>query len=690
MKLLSLQLKNFRQFYGDTPEIKFAANPGRNVTVIHGANGAGKTALLNAFSWALFDVFSPAFLYPEQLVNKRALREASPGDAIEASVNLRFEHDDRKYELKRWVKERYVDGEIKRVSEDATLQYDDGTGAWRPASDVSDVIGRILPVDLHTYFFFDGERIERIVQPGRKERDEIARATKRLLGVEVLERAERHLATVRRDFEAELERVGDPETRRLLKEKAEWGRAVLERDQQKSDAEREVAALEEQEEEISARLRSLDEVRSLQERRDQLKHDLKLRKDSLTQSRKALQERLSQSAYTAFLSGISARFAEFSNELRKRGELPAGIKRQFVQDLLDKEACICGMPLAADSSHRALVQAWMERAGLADVEEKLIRMGGAVQEIMGRAPTLSTDIDRLQKEKSTDRQEISRIETELESISDRLRGSPREEISGLEARLTAVREQIKHSQREIGRLTGEIARLREDISRLDQEIQRHKTFEAKQTLALRRIEACGDAGSRIAAIRERLEARFRAELEQKVRELFDEMSPTPYVPSLGDDYSLRLLDSAGGAPLPVASSTGESQILSLAFIGSIIEVTREFQSRKTNISAPAGGGYPIVMDSPFGSLDPNYRHQVAEHIPKLADQVVVMVSQTQWRGEVENSLSGKSPRHYVLSYNTPKEDVKEAKVEIGGKEFWAIRKSPNSYEYTEIVEVTGG
>jgi DNA sulfur modification protein DndD len=332
----------------------------------------------------------------------------------------------------------------------------------------------------------------------------------------------------------------------------------------------------------------------------------------------------------------------------------------------------------------------MERAGLADVEEKLIRMGGAVQEIMGRAPALFTEIDRLQKEKSTDRQEISRIESELESISDRLRGSPREEISGLESRLTEVRERIRCSQREIGRLAGEIGRLRDDIVRLDQEIQRHKTFEARQTLALRRIDACGEAATRIAAIRERLEARFRVELEHKVRELFNEMSPTPYVPSLGDDYSLRLLDSAGGTPLPVASSTGESQILSLAFIGSIIEVTREFQSRKTNISAPAGGGYPIVMDSPFGSLDPNYRHQVAEHIPALADQVIVMVSQTQWRGEVERSLADRSPRHYVLSYNTPKDEVKESKIKVGDKDFWAIRRSPNSHEYTEIVEVTSG
>jgi DNA sulfur modification protein DndD len=47
MKLMSIRLCNFRQFYGKTPEI-FLAFGERNTTIIHGNNGAGKTTLLNA------------------------------------------------------------------------------------------------------------------------------------------------------------------------------------------------------------------------------------------------------------------------------------------------------------------------------------------------------------------------------------------------------------------------------------------------------------------------------------------------------------------------------------------------------------------------------------------------------------------------------------------------------------------
>jgi DNA sulfur modification protein DndD len=50
---------------------------------------------------------------------------------------------------------------------------------------------QILPVSLHQYFFFDGERIEEIVRSDKKA--EIAEATKIFLGVEVINRSITHL-----------------------------------------------------------------------------------------------------------------------------------------------------------------------------------------------------------------------------------------------------------------------------------------------------------------------------------------------------------------------------------------------------------------------------------------------------------------------------------------------------------------
>src|SRR5690554_1878713 len=100
MKLLSLRLENFRQFENQVV-LEFAHGPGRNVTVIHGANGSGKTALLNAFTWVLYGQFTDALENPDNLVNRRVLMRSPVGDFVNCAVELVFDHDETKYRLRR-------------------------------------------------------------------------------------------------------------------------------------------------------------------------------------------------------------------------------------------------------------------------------------------------------------------------------------------------------------------------------------------------------------------------------------------------------------------------------------------------------------------------------------------------------------------------------------------------------------
>ena len=81
MKLLSIKLCNFRQFYAQTPEIILSSGD-RNTTIIHGNNGSGKTTLLNAFTWVLYEKFTAAFTSPKLLINKRAIIEAQIGASL--------------------------------------------------------------------------------------------------------------------------------------------------------------------------------------------------------------------------------------------------------------------------------------------------------------------------------------------------------------------------------------------------------------------------------------------------------------------------------------------------------------------------------------------------------------------------------------------------------------------------------
>jgi DNA sulfur modification protein DndD len=53
MLLTSIKLKDFRQFKGEQV-IDFATDGQKNVTIILGGNGSGKTSLAQAFTWCLY------------------------------------------------------------------------------------------------------------------------------------------------------------------------------------------------------------------------------------------------------------------------------------------------------------------------------------------------------------------------------------------------------------------------------------------------------------------------------------------------------------------------------------------------------------------------------------------------------------------------------------------------------------
>ena len=202
----------------------------------------------------------------------------------------------------------------------------------------------------------------------------------------------------------------------------------------------------------------------------------------------------------------------------------------------------------------------------------------------------------------------------------------------------------------------------------------------------KRIRATLESIEIIIEVKKRLEREFRHSLVAKVREIFDSISFTPYVPQLSENYELTLVEETFGQPNKVAASTGENQILSLSFVGAIIDRVREWSQRNT-LMGPDSSTFPIVMDSPFGSLDRVYRRQVAKIIPQLANQLVILVTKTQWRQEVETEMASLIDRQYVLVYHSPKPDCQKDWLKLYGTNYPLVRQSENQFEYTEIISV---
>ncbi|MGC1393096.1 MAG: AAA family ATPase, partial [Coleofasciculaceae cyanobacterium] len=394
MKLISIRLCNFRQFYGKTPEI-FLASGEQNTTIIHGNNGAGKTTLLNAFTWVLYERFSAAFASEEQLVNKRAANETPHQGVVECWVEVGFEHQNKRYQAKRLCRAyKNLTGVELRKSE-LYLQIAGDDGRWvPPAQSPDDIIGRILPVSLHQYFFFDGERIEQIVRS--EQRLEIAEATKTLLGVEVLTRSIKHLKEAKKTLELELANIGDSETKKLLREQKKLEIESETITGRQIEITQELGHQDEFKKAFSNHLLELSGAEDLQKRRDELEVRAKLLIGQLKQAKDTLKKAISTRGYMVFILGATKEFRSIVDDLREKGELPIGIKRQFVSDLLDEKRCICGADLVEGTHAHHQVSAWMDKAGIFDVEETAIRMTAQVDEIEKQLPDFWEEVDRQQ------------------------------------------------------------------------------------------------------------------------------------------------------------------------------------------------------------------------------------------------------------------------------------------------------
>lgn len=688
MKLISLRLFNFRQFYGKTPEIYFAGHQ-QNTTLIYGNNGSGKTTLLNALTWILYEKFSSAFAESDQLINKRAITETTEGKPVESWGELIFEHDSRRYQFKRVIR-GYLESadslEINYGKSELFLQVAGDDGRWRIIPEqTDDVIGKILPESLHQYFFFDGERIDQIVKSDR--RNEVADATKTLLGVKVLDRAITHLKFAKKALEEELKNLGESDLKKGLKEKQKLEKELEEITILETELVDQLATQEKEKQTLSQQLLNLSGAEELQKLKIKLEQDERQARETLKEADKALKYLLSHQGYLIFLQESIDQFISLMSQWKQQGQIPTGIKQQFIDELLNQNCCLCGTELIPGTLSHNNVQLWREKAGLADIEETSIRLETNIDNLQKQLPQFLEKLDYQQSIIQNTRLHLSQTETQLDDLKEQLRRYPSEDIQQLQKQLDTLEQNLREITLELGATRHKRDQLMNLSEEQNRQLEKQKIKSAKQDLGKRRMMVTQEAIDRIGQMRDQIEDHFRLSLEQRVQEIFATISFTPYHPKLNENYELTLVETTTGVEKIVPASTGENQILSLSFIAGIVDRVREWSQQNT-LMGPDSSTFPIVMDSPFGSLDEIYRRQVAISLPQLANQLIILVSKTQWRGEVEQALTPHIGKSYLLVYYSPKPDIEEDFITLKGKIYPLVKKSTFPYEYTEIQEIT--
>ncbi|MBK4743767.1 MULTISPECIES: AAA family ATPase [Bacillus cereus group] len=664
MLLESMTLENFRQFY-DKQVIYFRKPDGqKNITIIHGENGAGKTAILNAFSWCFYNKVH--LQQSDKLLNEKKQLELQLGEKTSVYVTIRFRDRNRKYTVSRKQVCEKLHGENYRVIEESCdVEYINEEGKTVKSNKPQRIIDQILPQTMSSYFFFDGERIDNLSKEDSAK--DIQTAVKTIMGLKMMERGREHLEKVKKIFRDELKKSDTKETEDLINELVEMEEGIEDLQKQIAEKKEHEKCIDKEIEVLDVKLKELEGAKELQEKREQFEREQEELKGQIKEINDKIISLCSEQGYLGFAESAILTTKEILDSKRKRGEIPSGIKEQFIEDLLERKKCICGQELILGTEHYNYVESWKSEAASYELESSFIQTCGNIKVLEERRKQLFIDLKRLMKDKALLNEQLREVIENIEEIGNEFEND-KEDIGKIEKRRKELFDESKDVGRMIGSFDTLIQQKEERKKQLENDIKKNKAKDDKANLIKRRMEACEEA---ISAINEMLRIRseyVREELQEKISEVYGRLLRKGYIAELDENYTINVYKPFGNGRKLVDMSTGERQITSLAFLGALVDTARKQEETGRKNELFTGGIIPIVMDSPFGSLDEDHQGRIAEGIPSLAHQIIVLVSSSQWRG-IKGRISQFVGREYKLNYFATSNDLNI------------------SHEYTEIEEV---
>ena len=702
MRLERLVLENFRQFKG-LQEIQFSEYENKNVTIIHAENGFGKTTLLKAILWCLFgrdglmgnDGNPDDFEKPDQIIHEGLAHNARDTNALYAMVKLTFLHDDLdRYTVTRKLTLAQQKSSPKKSELSLCVTR---SGQTFNLDNPQQRIYSIVPEGISRLLFFNGERINYLAM--ERNSSQVTEAIQQMLGLELLKTTIEDLKhhNVRGKLRAELKDTSTQEKRDLIERQAALEALILKLNDDAAQVNKNIKGTIASIQDIDNKLTANRVAHELQTKRIRLEREEK----DLDAKHKEISTRLSKlisdHGYTLLTDGLIKRGREIIATLRSEGKIPARVLNVFLQELLEHSKCICTRSLLEGTPERAAVESLLTIAGDQDFNNAVGALDNAIGLMEGVAIEARESAKQLTIERLECAREIANRKEEIFKIHQLLGGKQDEEVHKLEEKrneLILKRDELNGT---LGRITAEIDIATKESQEIEVQIRQMEDKEEAAAKAQRRVDAVEDCAALLEKILLAETDDLRPMLNSEIDRLFRKIMPKDYRAHLSEDFTLSIRKKVIGSQnnesteIEAALSTGERTVTSLVFIASLVALAKRRSDIPTILKGLSGSEYPMVIDSPFGSLS-IFREGVARYVPELAPQVVLFVSPKQYDGDVENALneSSRVGRRYYLKYYGPTIPERANPVlEVNGNKIEQYFHIDDD-EYTEIVELTDG
>lgn len=640
-------MNNFRQYYG-TQSIEFAHSNNRQiVTVILGENGRGKTGIYRAMMFALFgdkkleQDSNEADIY---LGNIKAVEKKSKeGTGARCSVTLQFSHLEEDYVVTRkYFSIMDAGGFQKEQLLEVSLVNETTNETWTSEKEIQSVVRKIIDERVKQYFFFDGERIERLTRVSAQQKEEVAIGIKNLLKIDQVLKSKSILSRLLSKVTNELEQHSTGDYKKALTAMSKLEQELQNKKQIGLDIVNEKRKKENRLIEIDHTLQDFDSMKADLTERDRLEIEL----DKITQNIEQEFNRIkSFNKYLPLMLGediFHQEVAKLSSNLVEGVE--GDISSSFIQSLLTDLQCMCGTSFNPGSvqyeelsSLEGSVRHFEENQALYKVRNELMQLTSYLD---GRQVQLQHSVVQLERLMSAQEQ----MQWHLEEINKRLSNSTELEIKNLNTEREQLITEIVHVDHALSINKGEQAEHERSIELLNSQLVELQQKSGLHKQLLTKHQVLADSVKVLTKIIKKFESDIIEELEtasmQNLRYLLDTAGQAMIKQvQIKTDYTLEILN-AYDQPFLANISQGQRQVLSLSFITALAQV--------------AGGNdsleMPLFMDTPFGRLSSQHQENLIEYLPQICSQWILLVTDKEF-GPTERAQfteTGTIGRYYEL------------------------------------------
>lgn len=644
MKMAELRLFNFGPYKGEQ-SIQFPTDAQQRVMVVFGDNMRGKTSLMNALRWVLYGRAidrHASEIDLVKLVNYEAQREGN----WKLWVALKFHADGDEYELRRLAEPLELVSVPRSKRDMQTQVMLSRNGSVLNAGQIEQHINQFIPEQISRFYLFDGELLqeyEALLLEGSGRGEKIKDAIEQVLGVPALVNGRNELRTALKQAQAVQARENqqiralESHARQSLQLREEITAHEIDLAAHREKLAGHVARIEE----IDAELADTEQVRTIQVRLESASAELgrlQTRERDLQQQRFAT---LRNAWKDLIQPRLHLRHEEIAREIARQQTTiqDTGAVRERIRtlsSLLKESTCpVCDSSIEGERRQKYGAQLGALEAELAAAEFDMGVVGRLSQELTNlsrlRGAGTGPQIRAIEQQMDRVSIDLTRVESEIETLRDHLRGHDVARIAQLQMQrdgLLKLRGKIEANIEEISKAVEEKTNKLRQISNL-----MSRNPEGRNRRSSREVEVYDCLEQIFARSIDLLRERLRLRVEEEATAVFRQLTTENTYQRLriNANYGLTIVDRLDRDV--AIRSAGAEQIVAMSLLSAL------------NRTANRPG--PIVIDTPFGRLDMKHRRNILEFVPNMAEQVVFLVHE----GEIERT-SGLAPiaQHIGATY----------------------------------------